>query len=318
MADIDAPNAEWEGKVERRLSRRLSDHAEDLEQCKEEIARGGVAGVEGRQRLVTAWAEAFQRHCTRVLSDLVELMEEAGAGTPQLGWLTRRFGADADEVVARTLRALAGHPPTATPVTAGERRRLANLASSVKAEAVRRLEHEAARIESGARADKAGAGETDDRLPLHRRAVFDRDLDRMVASALEVQEPLSLAMVDLDHFKRVNDENGHPVGDEVLLAVAQIVVRCIRGKGKAYRYGGEEIALLMPNHAADEAAAVAERIRREIAAAPISSRRLAITASFGVASVPKEASTAKELLEKADAALYEAKHSGRNCVRASA
>jgi len=74
----------------------------------------------------------------------------------------------------------------------------------------------------------------------------------------------------------------------------------------------------MPNHAADEAAAVAERIRREIAAAPISSRRLAITASFGVASVPKEASTAKELLEKADAALYEAKHSGRNCVRASA
>jgi diguanylate cyclase (GGDEF)-like protein len=318
MDGPEAPNAEWEQKVERRLTRRLADHTDDLEQCSEEISRDGVPGLENRQRLVTAWGEAFRRHCARVLADLVTLMEEAGEGGVLLPWLSGRFAAHAEEVLTRTLHALAEHRDGASPVTAVERRRLANLCASVKAEITNRLEQEAARIDSqGPTASGTAASDADDRLPLHRRAAFDRDLERMVRSAMEIAEPLGLAMMDLDHFKKVNDENGHPVGDEVLLAAAQIVVRCVRGKGKAYRYGGEEIALLLPNHVVDEAAAVAERIRRELGAAPISSRRLAITASFGVAAVPAHATSPKALLEKADAALYQAKHSGRNRVCAS-
>jgi diguanylate cyclase (GGDEF)-like protein len=254
-----------------------------------------------------------------VFADVVEWMEGAGGAAAIRDGLAQRLTADVDEVLALTLRALAEHDG-ASPVTAAERRRLTNLAAELKADATSRLDQEVKRIESRAAfsAGKAAAGETDDRLPLHRRAVFDRDLDQMVRAALETQEPLGLAMVDLDHFKKVNDANGHPVGDEVLLAVAQIVVRCVRGKGKAYRYGGEEIAVLLPNCTAGESAAVAERIRREIGAAPLGSRRLAITASFGVAGVPGQATSAKALLETADAALYEAKRAGRNCVRGGA
>lgn len=76
--------------------------------------------------------------------------------------------------------------------------------------------------------------------------------------------PLSFIMIDLDHFKNFNDTYGHSVGDEVLKATAQVVATVVRGKGEAYRYGGEEISVILPNHALVEAAAVAERIRNEI------------------------------------------------------
>jgi diguanylate cyclase (GGDEF)-like protein len=71
-------------------------------------------------------------------------------------------------------------------------------------------------------------------------------------------------MIDLDHFKAVNDKYGHPIGDEVLQSVAKLVEKCTKKKGMCYRYGGEEFTVLLPNYTKDEAVALAERLRREI------------------------------------------------------
>ncbi len=150
---------------------------------------------------------------------------------------------------------------------------------------------------------------------MNRSRAFDRDLLETVKAAKRTEEPLSLVMIDLDHFKSVNDQHGHPVGDEVLLAVAELVIKCVGRKGRAYRYGGEEFALLLPNYSVEEAVCLAERIRKDIEGAVVSSQHLNVTASFGVACVPENASDPKTVLEKADAALYEAKNLGRNCVR---
>jgi diguanylate cyclase (GGDEF)-like protein len=122
-------------------------------------------------------------------------------------------------------------------------------------------------------------------------------------------------MVDIDHFKNVNDTHGHPAGDEVLRNVAERLMRTVRGKGRAYRYGGEEIMLLLPNHTSAEATVLAERARRALEASPISG--IQVTASFGVASFPEHASKDADLVKKVDAALYDAKNLNRNLVRVS-
>jgi diguanylate cyclase (GGDEF)-like protein len=156
--------------------------------------------------------------------------------------------------------------------------------------------------------------EKDDLLPILRRKVFDQELKALGNSANE-SEPVSLLMLDLDHFKAVNDTHGHPVGDEVLIECANTVARRCRYKGKVYRFGGEEIAVLLPNFTVWEAVAVAESIRSEIEASRMSSKKLSITASIGVATAPVHATEGTKLLKAADEALYAAKRLGRNLVR---
>jgi diguanylate cyclase (GGDEF)-like protein len=154
----------------------------------------------------------------------------------------------------------------------------------------------------------------DDLLPVLRRKVFDQELEALSSSASE-EEPVSLLMLDLDHFKAVNDSHGHPVGDEVLIECANTIARRCRYKGRVYRFGGEEIAVLLPNFTLPEAVALAESIRCELEASRPSSKKLSITASIGVATAPVHATEGKQLLEVADEALYAAKHLGRNLVR---
>ena len=113
----------------------------------------------------------------------------------------------------------------------------------------------------------------------------------------------------------MNDTHGHLVGDEVLIECANIVARRCRHKGKVYRFGGEEIAVLLPNFAISEAVALAESIRSEIEISRMSSKKLSLTASIGVATAPVHATEGKQLLKVADEALYAAKHLGRNLVR---
>ena len=105
--------------------------------------------------------------------------------------------------------------------------------------------------------------EKDDLLPLLRRKMFDQELDALGKAATEA-EPVSLLMLDLDYFKSVNDTHGHPVGDEVLIECANVIARRCRHKGKVYRFGGEEIAVLLPNFTVSEAVALAESIRSQI------------------------------------------------------
>jgi diguanylate cyclase (GGDEF)-like protein len=157
-------------------------------------------------------------------------------------------------------------------------------------------------------------GETDSLTGLLGRGALDRSL-KVVLERASNSQPCGYVMADVDHFKKVNDTHGHPAGDDVLREVAKRLSQTVRGKGRAYRYGGEEMALLLPNHSPSEATAVAERARRAIEHAPVGS--IQVTASFGVAGFPDHASDEATLVKAADAALYEAKRLGRNVVRLS-
>ncbi len=150
---------------------------------------------------------------------------------------------------------------------------------------------------------------------LLNRGAFDAALHRGVLQAGQNKEPLSLIFADIDHFKKVNDASGHQAGDAVLLEVASRLMRVAEGKGRVYRYGGEELAILLSNHSAEEALAVAERCRRSIEATPVAG--VPVTVSFRVACVPDHAPDGPSLLAAADRALYDAKDRGRNLVRLS-
>ncbi|HEX2700800.1 MAG TPA: diguanylate cyclase [Acidimicrobiales bacterium] len=143
------------------------------------------------------------------------------------------------------------------------------------------------------------------------RRRFDLDLDRALADG----SPTALFMVDLDHFKAVNDTHGHPAGDAVLRGVSSLMREGVRPGDSVYRFGGEEFCVLLQRTSAEEAGEVAERVRRAIAGRPFSvgaTDPLRATASFGVAASGD--ADAAALVARADHALYAAKQSGRNRV----
>ena len=124
-------------------------------------------------------------------------------------------------------------------------------------------------------------------------------------------------MMDLDHFKRVNDAHGHLVGDQVLVRAAEVIRSCLRGTDTLVRYGGEEFLAILPGADDDALAAIAERVRAGLAASRIETGegQLEVTTSVGAARFPGErAGTPEGLLEHADRALYRAKGAGRNRV----
>lgn len=157
--------------------------------------------------------------------------------------------------------------------------------------------------------------EVDELTGLLRRGAFDRSLTNCISEP--PSEPITLIMADIDKFKSINDTHGHPCGDEILKGVAAIIIQVVGAKGRCYRYGGEEISILLNNYTADEGASLAERIRLRIESSALGSRQLAVTTSLGVAEIPTHARTSTDLLKAADAALYEAKNLGRNLVRIS-
>jgi diguanylate cyclase (GGDEF)-like protein len=147
----------------------------------------------------------------------------------------------------------------------------------------------------------------------NKRATEDT-LKRMVAQANRSITPLAAAMLDLDHFKQVNDRFGHAKGDEVLAAVGAAVRSCLRESDFAGRYGGEELLLLCPDTTAEGAVILAERIREAIAAIRVPGVDRQISVSIGVADLIQHGGDAPGLLRQADRALYTAKAVGRNRV----
>ena len=125
--------------------------------------------------------------------------------------------------------------------------------------------------------------------------------------------PLSLIIIDLDHFKAVNDTFGHSAGDLVLQEFASLILGKIRDEDVAVRWGGEEFIILLAHTACEAAAALAERIRSNFEQNPNSAAPLAMTASFGVAQL-QNGDHEDALVRRADDALYRAKHEGRNRV----
>ncbi len=150
---------------------------------------------------------------------------------------------------------------------------------------------------------------------LNRRA-----LDEELAKQFKIWErnatPFAMLMLDIDHFKQVNDAHGHQVGDDILREIGKTIVCQLRPMDFAYRYGGEEFAVVLPTTTAKDAGIVAERIRKAIDEAEISAadRRFHVTTSVGIASA-MAADKPERIIRRADEALYRAKEAGRNCVR---
>ena len=152
------------------------------------------------------------------------------------------------------------------------------------------------------------------------RRHFHEFLEEHFRLAARYGTPLSLFLVDLDHFKQLNDTYGHLVGDEVLRAVAQRMRAHLRDADLLARFGGEEFVVVLPSTPLEGAVQSAERVREALAARPIEAagQEIPVTASFGVSAYRADALMTPEwLIKEADLALYEAKRAGRNCVRAA-
>jgi diguanylate cyclase (GGDEF)-like protein len=158
--------------------------------------------------------------------------------------------------------------------------------------------------------------ETDALTSLRNRRAFDAALHLEASRYERYARPLSLLMIDIDHFKSVNDRFGHEAGDEVLRRVAERVRSCVRDVDTAARFGGEELAVLLPETTAGAAREVAERIRLSIERTTIAfaQNNIRVTVSIGLACVPETVAAVDALLATADEALYSAKHGGRNRV----
>ncbi len=151
---------------------------------------------------------------------------------------------------------------------------------------------------------------------LFNRRYLYATMERELARCERESQPLSLLVMDIDHFKRINDEHGHPAGDEVLRQVAQLLAGRARSSDVVCRYGGEEYVVLLPNMTAHTALVRAEEYRSQLQAMGIAveDKTLHTTLSIGMASFPKHGNTVHELIRLADAALYQAKQTGRNRV----
>lgn len=157
---------------------------------------------------------------------------------------------------------------------------------------------------------------TDALTSLANRKAFDEALDLACRQHGQNSEPVSLAIIDIDHFKIFNDTWGHQTGDQVIRYVASVLSRVARGKRLAARYGGEEFAVIFPGEKADAAMAALEQAREEICSRMLKRRSTnedlgAITVSIGVAEL-KRGEVPSALMERADGALYTSKRSGRN------
>jgi diguanylate cyclase (GGDEF)-like protein/PAS domain S-box-containing protein len=159
---------------------------------------------------------------------------------------------------------------------------------------------------------------TDQLTGLYNRRAFAQMGEREVGRARRYQRPLALILVDLDHFKDVNDTYGHLVGDHVLRILTERVTKTTRATDIVCRYGGEEFLVLMPEAGRDEALSMAERLREEVSRMTVVTEgsTLSLTISLGVASFePTSEEDIETLISRADRAMYQAKAAGRNTVR---
>ena len=159
---------------------------------------------------------------------------------------------------------------------------------------------------------------TDELTGLFNRRAFRSELGREIARSVRYLQPLSLVAVDLDHFKRVNDEHGHEAGDTVLVGFSKVAQRTFREIDLICRMGGEEFDILLPSTGLEGAACVAERLAQELRRSRFRWHEIeiGITASFGVTTLFGPEDSADAMLRRADQALYAAKLAGRDRVHA--
>lgn len=163
---------------------------------------------------------------------------------------------------------------------------------------------------------------TDPLTGLLNRRYFQERVAEEVDRATRHGHPLSLIMIDIDHFKLFNDANGHPAGDRALVMVGRSLRGSVRTIDVVSRFGGEEFAIILPETRRQEALEIGERVRREVEALYFPGEESVpagrLTVSLGVAGFPEDARDLKSLIQRADRALYQAKARGRNCIAAYA
>jgi diguanylate cyclase (GGDEF)-like protein len=170
--------------------------------------------------------------------------------------------------------------------------------------------------------------QTDPKTNLGRVDWWRRRTEEMLRNARTQREPMAVLLIDIDHFKQVNDRHGHLVGDEALRAVATILRSAIRTKDVIGRFGGEEFVIALPDTDVADATVTADRLRNAVAASPLAAMcagvldepdldpdTLHLTVSIGVAVSPADGMTVDDLLQRADRAMYAAKAAGRDRVR---
>lgn len=158
---------------------------------------------------------------------------------------------------------------------------------------------------------------TDPLTRLHNRRYFSSEADFLLALCREQKRPMAVMIADIDHFKRVNDTWGHPVGDKVIVRIAQTLKSCCRSRDLLARFGGEEFVILLPDADLRQAAHCAERIRATVAKTAfqmVDGETAHVSMSIGVAPVDVEQDSIQSALDRADQALYAAKQDGRNRV----
>ena len=173
--------------------------------------------------------------------------------------------------------------------------------------------------------------QTDPKTSLGRVDWWRGRTEEMLRTARTQREPMAVLLIDIDHFKLVNDRHGHLVGDEALRAVATILRSAIRAKDVIGRFGGEEFVIALPGTDLDDATVTADRLRSAVAASPLAAMcagvlddpdldpdTFRLTVSIGVAVYPADGATVDDLLQRADRAMYVAKAAGRDRVRLAA
>lgn len=155
--------------------------------------------------------------------------------------------------------------------------------------------------------------ERDPLTGLYNRLAIDRILSKLWSNASMTKTPLTVAMLDIDNFKDINDRYGHVIGDELLKEVSTVIKTCLRDKDVVMRYGGEEFLILLPETESSEAKKPLERVRKRIEEGVYTEARIKITASIGAAVYPDDRPLSmEEIVEFADAAMYAAKAKGKN------
>ena len=295
------------------------------------MARGGLAEAEtylqqAMHILASFNARAELALCHQLLSTLRERQGNFPGALEHFKAYYQLREATAGKESARRLAVLKNAYDTQLAQRDAEIERLRNVELQAEIEERKRIQAVLERLAT-----------TDMLTGLTNRHHFFTLAEREVERALRYRAPLSMLMIDLDYFKRVNDTLGHIAGDQVLIAVGQVIRSTLREVDLAGRYGGEEFAILLPETPAEKAINVAERLRSAIAglAVETDTGRVSITASIGAAALTsagsEEASPLRSgeggqssgkaeralaaLLDRADRALYSAKHAGRNLTR---